>query len=185
MSCFSDGSLELGFAHVHVRPHCSFQVELPTPLSLSYMNKKHCQRHNGPEGWVLLTKVTSLGHITSSYTNLDQTSSESRPSTNFKISTKHQHLNKTYKSWPNLASESRGLYYFQKLSFLTKVISLGNITSSYTNLDQISSSEYRLKHQLQNINQTSVSQLNLNFKILIKPSVRISTKIQLHNLNQT
>ena len=32
---------------------------------------KHCQRHNGPEGWVLLTKVTSLGHITSSQTNLD------------------------------------------------------------------------------------------------------------------
>ena len=42
---------------------------------------KHCQRHNGPEGWV---------HIT----NLDQTSiSESRLSINFKISTKHQHLN--------------------------------------------------------------------------------------------
>ena len=33
---------------------------------------KHCQRHNGPEGWV---------HIT-----------ESRSSINFKISTKHQHL---------------------------------------------------------------------------------------------
>ena len=76
---------------------------------------KHCQRNNGPEGWVLLTKVTSLGHITSSYTNLDQTSSESRPSTNFKISTKHQHLNKTYKSWPNLASESR-----PRLNFITK-----------------------------------------------------------------
>ena len=56
---------------------------------------KHCQRHNGPEGWVLLPKVTSLGHITSSYTNLDQTFSESRPSTNFKISTKHQHFDKT------------------------------------------------------------------------------------------
>ena len=27
---------------------------------------KHCQRHNGPEGWVLRTKVTSLGHITTS-----------------------------------------------------------------------------------------------------------------------
>ena len=27
---------------------------------------KHCQRHNGPEGWVHLTKVTSWGHITSS-----------------------------------------------------------------------------------------------------------------------
>ena len=41
-----------------------------------HIKAKHCQRHNGPEGWVLLnTKVTSLGHITSSNTNLDQTSS--------------------------------------------------------------------------------------------------------------
>ena len=56
---------------------------------------KHCQRQNGPEGWVLLTKVISWGHITNSYTNLDQTYSESRPSTNFKISTKHQHFDKT------------------------------------------------------------------------------------------
>ena len=51
-------------------------------LSEGQLGSKHCQRHNGPEGWVLLTKVTSLGHITSSYTNLDQTSSKSRPSTN-------------------------------------------------------------------------------------------------------
>ena len=37
-----------------------------------------------PEGWV---------EITSSYTNLDQiSSSESRPSNNFKISNKHQHF---------------------------------------------------------------------------------------------
>ena len=57
--------------------------------------RKHCQRHNGPEGWVLLIKLTSFGHMTSFYTNLDQTSSESWPSTNFKISTKHQHLDKT------------------------------------------------------------------------------------------
>ena len=48
---------------------------------------KHCQRHNGPEGWV---------HIKSSNTNLDQiSSSESRPSINFKITTKHQPLHKT------------------------------------------------------------------------------------------
>ena len=60
---------------------------------------KHCQRHNGPEGWV---------HITSSNTNLDQVS-EFWPSINFKISTKHQPLHKTItsKSWQNLASESR------------------------------------------------------------------------------
>ena len=38
---------------------------------LALLDIKHCQRHNGPEGWVLLNKVTSLGHITSSYTNLD------------------------------------------------------------------------------------------------------------------
>ena len=59
------------------------------------LTKKHCQRHNGPEGWALLTKVTSLGHITNSYTNLDQTSSESRQSTNFKVLTKYQHFDKT------------------------------------------------------------------------------------------
>ena len=37
------------------------------------------------------------------------------------------------------------------------------------------------KHQLQNFNQTSVSRLNLKFKILS----RISTKHQLQNFNQT
>ena len=50
---------------------------------------KHCKRRNGPEGWVQLAKVTCLGHITSSSTNLDQiSSSEFRPNNNFKISTK-------------------------------------------------------------------------------------------------
>ena len=34
-------------------------------LSLRRLVKKHCQRHNGPEGWVHLIKVTSWGHITS------------------------------------------------------------------------------------------------------------------------
>ena len=28
------------------------------------VRNKHCQRHNGPEGWVHLAKVTSWGHIT-------------------------------------------------------------------------------------------------------------------------
>ena len=48
------------------------------PVSL-----KHCQRHNGPEGWV---------HITSYYTNLDQTIPEFWSSINFQISNKHQYL---------------------------------------------------------------------------------------------
>ena len=79
-------------------------------------NRKHCQRHNGPEGRVHLAKVSFWGHI----------------------------------------------------------------TSSNTNLDHISSSESRLS--IKNLNQTSA--LNLKFKILAKPNFRISTKIQLHNLNQ-
>ena len=49
---------------------------------------KHCQRHNGPEDWVLLTKVTYFSHIIRSNTKFDQISSSKYwPSTNFKIST--------------------------------------------------------------------------------------------------
>ena len=40
------------------------------------------------------------------------------------------------------------------------------------------------KHQLQNLNQTSASSQNLSFKILTKPSLRISTTIQLHKHQQ-
>ena len=52
---------------------------------------KHCQRHNGPEGWVLLTKETS------SYTNLDQIPKIKifRPNFNIKILTKHSLHNLT------------------------------------------------------------------------------------------
>ena len=68
--------------HIHMQPEHDLIKRI---FSAQREDPKHCQRHNGPEGWVLLTKVTSLGLITSSYTNLDQTSSESRPSTNFKV----------------------------------------------------------------------------------------------------
>ena len=55
--------------------------------SLSHRLLKHCQRHNGPEGWVQPTKETCLGHITSSDTNLDQASTtKSQP--NISILTK-------------------------------------------------------------------------------------------------
>ena len=51
------------------------------------MYEKHCQRHNGPKDWVLLTKVTYFSHITKSNTKFDLfSSSEYWPSTNFKIS---------------------------------------------------------------------------------------------------
>ena len=85
--------------------------------------------------------------------NLDQnSSSESRTSINFKISTKHQHFDETQasKSWPNLASESRPRFNF--------------ITST--------------KHQRQNAEQTPASKscLNFNFKILTNPCAQSLNK---------
>ena len=80
-------------------------------------NKKHCQRHNGPEDWVLLTKVTYFSHITRSNTKFDQiSSSEYWPSTNFKISTSANISISTklkiLRYWPNLASESQPRFNF-------------------------------------------------------------------------
>ena len=49
-------------------------------------------------------------------------------------------------------------------------------------------SYHKFKHKstsTKNLNQTSASPQNLKFKILTKPSFRISTKIQLHNLYKT
>ena len=66
-----------------------FSFKTLWPLTI----QKHSQRHNGPEDWVHLTKVSSWGHIMSSYTELAQiSSSESWPRNNFKISTKRQHF---------------------------------------------------------------------------------------------
>ena len=75
---------------------------------------KHCQRHNGPEGWVFPIKVTSLGHITSSRTNLDQISSQPSINFSFKILPvlQLQNLDKT------LWSKSE-----QKLNFMSKFLS--------------------------------------------------------------
>ena len=48
---------------------------------------KHWQRHNGPEGWVHLSKVTYWV-----ISQVQTSSSKSRPSIHFKIHTKHHHL---------------------------------------------------------------------------------------------
>ena len=45
-----------------------------------WRKKKHCQKHNGPEGWVVLTQMLIKFHLQ----NLNQAS------TMYKISTKHQ-----------------------------------------------------------------------------------------------
>ena len=74
-------------------------------------NKKHCQRYNGPKGWVHITRSRFTVHKSWSYYN-------------FRISIKHklQNLNQTsvsrlnlkLKSWPKLASE-----YCPRLNFVT------------------------------------------------------------------
>ena len=79
-------------------------------INASERKYKHCQRHNGPEGWVHLNEVTSLAHITSSYPNLDQISSaifdkestsKSQPNISIKTKLKIQNIDQ------NLASVFR------------------------------------------------------------------------------
>ena len=107
--------------------------------------KKHCQRHNGPEGWVLITKVSYLGHITSSQTNLDQISSskswpniasESRPRIIFIIATKGQQQNidltSASKSFAKILRAKSG----QKFVFMTKLQLLSINTSNSNNLNK-------------------------------------------------
>ena len=61
----------------------AIQFWLPDKIWPSGVKMKYCQRHNGPEGWVHLAKVTFWGHNTTSNTNLDHiSSSESRLSIN-------------------------------------------------------------------------------------------------------
>ena len=65
-----------------LKPSCAIYLTFEKNGQVE-MFKTLCQRHNGPEGWVHLAKVTSWGHITSSNTNLDHiSSSKSRLSIN-------------------------------------------------------------------------------------------------------
>ena len=68
-------------------PHPSMLLLFSTTMA----TKKHCQRHNGPEGWVLLSiKETFFGPITSSDTNFIIIISTKHQLQNL---TKHQHFN--------------------------------------------------------------------------------------------
>ena len=87
------------YSYVYPLLICPLALPLPvcTMLVLREVFQKHCQRHNGPEGWVHLAKVILQVQL--------------------EISTKHQHLHYTSnsKSWPNLASE-----YRPRFNFITK-----------------------------------------------------------------
>jgi len=125
---------------------------------------KHYQRHNGPEDWVLLTKVTSLGHIASS---------KNKYWSNFvfRISTKHQlkNLNQTSASGLNF-------------KILTKPSFRFNLN---LNLNQPSAAKYwpsfsfeiSPELQLQNFDQTFCSKTEQKFSLM--------TKLWLPNLHLT
>ena len=90
--------------------------------------QKHCQRHNGPEGWVHITRSQYTVHRHIEHITI----SESRLSINFKISTKHR-PNLKLRSWLNLASE-----YWPRFNFVTST------KHQQQNTDQTSASKSRL-----------------------------------------
>ena len=110
------------------------------------MRNKHCQRHNGPEGWVHLAKVTTWGYITSSYTNLDHiSSSESRLSIHFTISIKHSLQNQTSASRLNFKIQNIDQTKLQDLDQDSTLYPLQNI-----------SGKILTKPQLKNVAWTSI-----------------------------
>ena len=82
---------EFGNTQTRHRVSRTFNIWWKTIGAMEWVNlkrneeMKHCQRHNGPEGWLLLTKVTSLGHITRSWIF-----HKSWSNFIFRISSKHQ-----------------------------------------------------------------------------------------------
>ena len=81
-------------------------------------------------------------------------------------------LNVSQNNWSDFVFEKK----FEKS---TKVTCVG-LSQVQTQILRIST-----KHQIQNLDQTSASRLNLKFKILTKLNFRILTKIQLHSLYST
>ena len=116
--------------------------------------EEHYQRHNGPKGWVLLTKVTSLGYITSSYTNLLDQASTSKSQPNISISTRPSFRISTKIRLHNL-NQASAAKYWPNFSFRSNQISP--------------------ELKLQNFDQTLCSKSEQNFSFM--------TKLQLPNLH--
>ena len=80
--------------------------------------------------------------------------------------------------------------FLRKILFLVQTLPKAQRTRGLSSSCQSNflRSYHKFKHKsasTKNLNQTSASPLNLKFKVLTKPSFRISTKIQLHNLYKT
>ena len=134
-------------------------------ILLIRVENKHCQRNNGPESWVLRTKVTYLGH---------KFLHKSCSHFIFRISTKHQ-----------LQNLSQTSSFLLNLNFKISTKSSFRISTKITlhNLKQASAAN--------SDHSSAKSRLNFNLKILTKPCVQslkkfnFLTKLQLPNPNQT
>ena len=100
------------------------------------------------EGWVQLTKVTCLGRITNSNTNLDQ---------NIKISTKHQHL--VSNCWEISGGVSdKGSQCWQ-------------LNQLFSNAENLFTTKKLPELQLQNLDQTLCSKYEQKFSFITKPQL--------------
>ena len=148
-------------ASIHIIIHPSSSSLIP-PLLFSF--KKHCQRHNGRGGWVLLTKVTYFSHITSSNTKFDQISSwECWPSTKFKISTS-ANINISTK----LKIQDIVQTWLQNLDQDSTSLPLQNISSKILTKLQL---QILPELQLQNLDQTLCSKSEQKFCFITKPQL--------------
>ena len=130
----------------------------------STTSQKHCQRHNGPKGWVLLTKVTYFSHITRSNTKFDQiSSSEYWPSTNFKISTSANISIST-----KLKIQDIDQTWLQNLDQDSTSLPLQNISSKILNKLLL---QILPELQLQNNDQTLCSKSEQKFFSMTKPQL--------------
>ena len=115
---------------------------------------KTCQRHKGREGWVQLTKVTCVGHITSSKQIL--------------IKYYHQNLDKasTSKCQPNISNSASWLNL--KFKILTKPsfsistkIHLHNLCkTSAANIDQTPAQKFCLNFNFKTLTKSCAESLN-------------------------
>ena len=127
-------------------------------FSLLRFQCKHCQRHNGPEGWVLSPKYLFLSNIKFQLQNLYQTSaskswsnsaSKSWPKFNLKISTKLQlqnlNQNSASKSWQNFTFNILTNIHVQNLYTSFKIPTKLSSTRSLESISATQTTSRRVK----------------------------------------
>ena len=79
--------------HIHT-PYCG-GGKYTNNKTIIFVMKKHCQRHSGPEGWGLHTKITYFRFNFITFTKHQQQNTDQTPASNLAWTS-------TSKSWPNL-----------------------------------------------------------------------------------